>query len=75
VVLDKALKPIKHKISYLAVKMIIQTTLSDLEYQLLEQYAKANGKSIDVVVHEAIRAAIEDSVNPSDPIFACSSSS
>jgi hypothetical protein len=59
---------------YVAGMKIIKTTLSNAEYQLLEQYAKANGNSIDTVVHEAIRVTIDGNVDPNDPIFTRSSS-
>jgi hypothetical protein len=54
---------------------VIQTTISEAEHKLLEEYAKKNSKSIKEVVREAIRATIEGSVNPNDPIFTCPPSS
>jgi hypothetical protein len=54
---------------------VIQTTISEAEHKLLEEYAKRNSKSIKEVVREAIRTAIEGNVNPNDPIFICLPSS
>jgi len=54
---------------------VIQTSLSEAEHKLLEDYAKRNDKSIKEVVREAIRATIQGSVNPNDPIFTCAPSS
>jgi hypothetical protein len=54
---------------------VIQTTISEAEHKLLEEYAKKNSKSIKEVVREAIRATIEGNVNPNDPIFTCQPSS
>ena len=54
---------------------VIQTTLSEAEHRLLEEYAKKNSKSIKEVVREAIKATIEGAINPNDPIFTCPPSS
>lgn len=54
---------------------VIQTTLTEAEHKLLEEYAKKNSKSIKEVVREAVKATIEGSVNPNDPIFTCPASS
>jgi hypothetical protein len=54
---------------------VIQTTISEAEHKLLEEYAKKNSKSIKEVVREAIRATIEGNVNPNDHIFTCQPSS
>jgi hypothetical protein len=54
---------------------VVQTTLTEAEHKLLEEYAKKNSKSIKQVVREAVRARIEGTVNPDDPIFTCPPSS
>ncbi|MCL5877832.1 MAG: hypothetical protein M1540_08490 [Candidatus Bathyarchaeota archaeon] len=54
---------------------VIQTTISEAEHKLLEEYAKKNFKSIKEVVREAIRTTIEGTVNPDDPVFTCPPSS
>jgi hypothetical protein len=54
---------------------VIQTTLSEAEHKLLEEYARRNSKSIKEVVREAIRATIDGKVDPNDPIFTCPPSS
>ncbi|MCW3983040.1 MAG: hypothetical protein NWE96_03500 [Candidatus Bathyarchaeota archaeon] len=48
---------------------VIQTTISEAEHKLLEEYAKKNSKSIKEVVREAIRTTIDGTVNPDDPVF------
>jgi hypothetical protein len=48
---------------------VVQTTLTEAEHKLLEEYAKRNLKSIKQVLREAIRITVEGSVTPSDPIF------
>jgi hypothetical protein len=48
---------------------VIQTTLTEAEHKLLQEYAKKNSKSIKEVVREAVKATIEGNVNPDDPIF------
>jgi hypothetical protein len=54
---------------------VIQTTLTEAEHKLLEEYAKKNSKSIKEVVREAVKATIEGKVYPDDPIFTCPPSS
>jgi len=54
---------------------VVQTTLSEAEHKLLEEYAKRNSKTIKEVLREAVRARIEGVVDPSDPIFKGSPSS
>jgi hypothetical protein len=54
---------------------VVQTTLTEAEHKLLEEYAKVNSKSIKEVLREAIRIALEGNVNPDDPIFTCAPSS
>jgi len=54
---------------------VVQTTISEAEHILLEEYAKRSSKSIKEVVREAIRVTIEGTVNPNDPIFTCPPSS
>jgi hypothetical protein len=48
---------------------VVQTTLTEAEHKLLEEYAKKNSKSIKEVLREAIRTTVEGNVDPSDPIF------
>ena len=48
---------------------VVQTTLTEAEHKLLEEYAKKNSKSIKEVLREAIRTTVEGTVNPNDPIF------
>jgi hypothetical protein len=54
---------------------VIQTTLTEAEHKLLEEFAKKNSKSNKEVVREAVRAVIEGNVYPNDPIFTCPPSS
>jgi hypothetical protein len=54
---------------------VVQTTLTDTEHKLLEEYAKRNSMSIKEVLREAVRATVEGGVNPNDPIFTCPPSS
>jgi hypothetical protein len=54
---------------------VVQTTLTEAEHKLLEDYAKKNSKSIKEVLREAIRTTLEGNVNPDDPIFTCPPSS
>jgi hypothetical protein len=54
---------------------VVQTTLTEAEHKLLEEYAKKNAKSIKQVLREAIKATVEGNVNPDDPIFTCVPSS
>lgn len=48
---------------------VVQTTLTEAEHKLLEEYAKRNSKSIKEVLREAIKNTVEGNVNPNDPIF------
>jgi hypothetical protein len=48
---------------------VVQTTLSEAEHKLLEEYARRNSKTIKEVLREAIRTAVEDKVDRADPIF------
>jgi hypothetical protein len=49
---------------------VVQTTLTETEHKLLEEYAKKNSKTIKEVLRQAIKNTVEGSVNPHDPIFA-----
>ena len=49
---------------------VVQTTLTEAEHKLLEEYAKKNSQTIKEVVRQAIRSTVEGSVDPHDPIFA-----
>ena len=53
---------------------VVQTTLSEAEHKLLEEYARRNSMSIKDVLRQAVRATVEGNVNPNDPIFTCSPS-
>jgi len=48
---------------------VVQTTLTEAEHKLLEEYAKRNSKSIKEVLREAIMTTVGGNVNPNDPIF------
>lgn len=49
---------------------VVQTSLTETEHRLLEEFAKKNSTSIKEVVREAIRKTIiEDRVDPKDPLF------
>ena len=48
---------------------VVQTTLTEEEHKLLEDYARRRSKSIKEVVREAVRNAVEGKVVPEDPIF------
>ncbi len=54
---------------------VVQTTLTEAEHKLLEEYAKRNSMSIKQVLREAIKATVEGNVDSSDPIFTCPPSS
>jgi hypothetical protein len=54
---------------------VVQTTLTEAEHKLLEEYAKRNSKSIKEVLREAIRTTVEGNVDPNDPIFTSAPSS
>jgi len=47
---------------------IVQTKLSDVEYKMLEEYARKLGKPIKEIVHEAILKFITK-ISPEDSIF------
>lgn len=49
---------------------VVQTTLTEAEHKLLEEYAKKNSKTIKEVLREAIRNTVEGCVDSHDPIFA-----
>ncbi len=48
---------------------VVQTTVSEAEHKLLEEYAKKNSRTIKEVLRQAIRKTVEGDVNPNDPIF------
>jgi hypothetical protein len=48
---------------------VVQTTLSEEEHKLLEEYARSRSKSIKEVVREAVRSVVEGEVMAGDPIF------
>ena len=48
---------------------VVQTTLTEAEHKLLEEYAKKNSKTIKEVLRQAIINTVEGSINPNDPIF------
>ena len=54
---------------------VVQTTLTEAEHKLLEEYAKKNSKTIKEVLRQAIRNTVEGCVDPHDPIFTEPSSS
>ncbi len=54
---------------------VVQTTLTEAEHKLLEEYARKNSMSIKQVLREAVKATVEGNVNPDDPIFTCAPSS
>jgi hypothetical protein len=54
---------------------VVQTTLSEAEHRLLEEYAKRRSKTIKEVVREAVRSVVEGGLIPDDPIFSGSPSS
>jgi len=49
---------------------VVQTTLTEAEHKMLEEYAKKNSKTIKEVLREAIRNTVEGCIDPHDPIFA-----
>ena len=49
---------------------VVQTSLTEAEHKLLEEYAKKNSKTIKEVLRQAIRSTVEGYVDPHDPIFA-----
>ncbi|MEM2902734.1 MAG: hypothetical protein QXO32_08420 [Candidatus Bathyarchaeia archaeon] len=48
---------------------VVQTTLSEAEHKLLEDYARNRGKTIKEAVREAIGLMLKGKVMPEDPIF------
>lgn len=48
---------------------VVQTTLTEAEHKLLEEYAKKSSMSIKEVLREAIKTTLEGTTNPNDPIF------
>ncbi len=48
---------------------VVQTTLTEAEHKLLEEYAKKNSKTIKEVLRQSIRNTLEGCVDPHDPIF------
>ncbi len=48
---------------------VVQTTLSEAEHKLLEEYARRNSKTIKDVLREAVRRTVEGDVDRNDPIF------
>jgi hypothetical protein len=48
---------------------VVQTTLTEAEHKLLEQYAQKNSKTIKQVLREAIKNTVEGCIDPHDPIF------
>ena len=48
---------------------VVQTTLTEEEHKLLEEYARRKSKSIKEVVREAVRNVVEGEVVSDDPIF------
>jgi len=54
---------------------VVQTTLTEAEHKLLEEYAKKNSKTIKEVLRQAIRDTVEGRVDPHDPIFVEAASS
>jgi hypothetical protein len=48
---------------------VVQTTLTEEEHKLLEEYARRKSKTIKEVVREAVRSAVEGEVASDEPIF------
>ena len=48
---------------------VVQTTLTEEEHKLLEEYARRRSKSIKEVVREAVRSLVESQVVSRNPIF------
>jgi len=48
---------------------VVQTTLTEAEHKMLEEYAKGNSKTIKEVLREAIKSTVEGCVNSDDPLF------
>ncbi len=49
---------------------VVQTTLTEAEHKMLEEYARKNSKTIKEVLRQAVRNTVEGCVDPNDPIFA-----
>jgi hypothetical protein len=55
---------------------VVRTTLTEVEYQLLQQYAKSKSVTVNQAIRGAIRKNILDkNVDPQDPLFTETSSS
>ena len=54
---------------------VVQTTLTEAEHRLLEEYARRRSKTIKEVLREVVRSALEGDVTPDDPIFTASPAS
>ena len=54
---------------------VVQTTVTEAEHRLLEEYARRNSMSIKEVLREAVRTIVEGKLDPNDPIFTCPPSS
>lgn len=48
---------------------VVQTTVTEAEHKLLEEYAKKNSKTIKEVLRLAIRRVVEGEVDRNDPVF------
>lgn len=48
---------------------VVQTTLTEAEHKLLEDYARRKSTTIKQVLREAIRQTVEGGVVSGDPIF------
>ena len=49
---------------------LIQARIPEAEFQLLHRRARAEGKSVQALVREALRAKLlPDTVDPKDPLF------
>jgi hypothetical protein len=49
---------------------LVQARISESEFQLLHRRAKAEGKSVQSLIREALSAKLlPDTVNPDDPLF------
>lgn len=49
---------------------LIQARIPESEFQILHRRAKAEGKTVQALVREALKARlVPDSVDPDDPLF------
>jgi hypothetical protein len=49
---------------------LVQARIPEVEFQMLHRRAKAEGKSVQALVREALRAKLlPDTVEPNDPLF------